>query len=88
MYDITFLYVFLTGVTVGDIGNKMGYEGMDNGFLMFDNYRQPRDCMLMRYAKVCCSLFLTPDTIVSILDNICILAHFATHHEFIHHNYL
>jgi len=41
---------------VGDIGNKMGYEGMDNGFIMFKNYRQPRDAMLMRYAKVCCSL--------------------------------
>ena len=37
---------------VGDIGNKMAYGGMDNGYLMFDNYRVPRDSMLMRYAKV------------------------------------
>ncbi|XP_052764216.1 peroxisomal acyl-coenzyme A oxidase 1-like isoform X2 [Mya arenaria] len=42
----------MPGVTLGDIGNKLGYEGMDNGFLMFNNYRVPRDAMLMRYAKV------------------------------------
>ncbi|KAL4217668.1 Peroxisomal acyl-coenzyme A oxidase 1 [Mactra antiquata] len=42
----------LPGVTVGDIGNKLGYQGMDNGFLRFDHYRVPRDSMLMRYAKV------------------------------------
>ena len=41
-----------TGVKVGDIGNKLAYGGMDNGYLMFDNYRVPRDAMLMRYAKV------------------------------------
>ncbi|XP_060608673.1 peroxisomal acyl-coenzyme A oxidase 1-like [Ruditapes philippinarum] len=42
----------MPGVSVGDIGNKLGYEGMDNGYLMFNNYRVPRDAMLMRYAKV------------------------------------
>lgn len=79
MYDNTFVYVFVTGVTVGDIGNKMGYEGMDNGFLMFDNYRQPRDSMLMRYAKVCCSLFLTPDTIVNIPYLLYVILHILPH---------
>jgi acyl-CoA oxidase len=40
------------GVTVGDIGPKLGYFGMDNGFLRLNNVRIPRDQMLMRYSKV------------------------------------
>jgi acyl-CoA oxidase len=42
----------LPGVTVGDIGPKFGYNGVDNGFLRFDHVRVPRDHMLMRYASV------------------------------------
>lgn len=42
----------LTGVEVGDIGPKMGYNGVDNGFLRFDHVRIPRDAMLMRFAQV------------------------------------
>ncbi|XP_025091952.1 peroxisomal acyl-coenzyme A oxidase 1-like [Pomacea canaliculata] len=42
----------LPGVTVGDIGNKFGYAGIDNGFLRLNNVRIPRENMLMRYAKV------------------------------------
>lgn len=41
----------LPGITVGDIGMKFGngaYNSMDNGFLMFDHFRIPRDQMLMR----------------------------------------
>lgn len=45
----------LPGITVGDIGPKLGYFGMDNGFLKLDKVRIPRDQMLMRYSKV------TPD---------------------------
>ncbi|KAL1779375.1 peroxisomal acyl-coenzyme A oxidase 1 isoform X1 [Sigmodon hispidus] len=40
------------GITVGDIGPKFGYEEMDNGFLKMDNYRIPRENMLMKYAQV------------------------------------
>lgn len=40
------------GVTVGDIGPKLGYDSMDNGFLRFDRFRIPRQNMLMRYAQV------------------------------------
>ncbi|KAL7754007.1 hypothetical protein RI367_000940 [Sorochytrium milnesiophthora] len=40
------------GVVVGDIGPKMGFNMIDNGFLMFDKYRVPRDNLLMRFAKV------------------------------------
>ena len=40
------------GVEVGDIGPKMGYNGVDNGFLRFDRVRVPRAALLSRYAKV------------------------------------
>uniref|UniRef100_A0A8C5Z9W4 Acyl-coenzyme A oxidase n=1 Tax=Marmota marmota marmota TaxID=9994 RepID=A0A8C5Z9W4_MARMA len=42
----------LPGITVGDIGPKFGYEEMDNGYLKMDNYRIPRENMLMKYAQV------------------------------------
>uniref|UniRef100_A0A915PWU0 Acyl-coenzyme A oxidase n=1 Tax=Setaria digitata TaxID=48799 RepID=A0A915PWU0_9BILA len=42
----------LPGITVGDIGPKMGIPGNDNGFLIFNNYRIPRENMLMRYSQV------------------------------------
>jgi alkylation response protein AidB-like acyl-CoA dehydrogenase len=40
------------GIRVGDIGPKFGINGSDNGFLLFDQCRIPRNHMLMRYAKV------------------------------------
>ena len=46
------MYITCVGVTVGDIGPKLGYFGMDNGFLRLNNVRIPRDQMLMRYSKV------------------------------------
>jgi len=42
----------LPGVTVGDIGPKMGTDSNDNGYLRFDRVRIPRDNMLMGFAKV------------------------------------
>ncbi|EDV23614.1 uncharacterized protein TRIADDRAFT_28074 [Trichoplax adhaerens] len=42
----------MPGVTVGDIGNKVGLETNDNGFLAMDNVRIPRENMLMRHAQV------------------------------------
>ncbi|KAL1211138.1 putative peroxisomal acyl-coenzyme A oxidase 1.2 [Cardamine amara subsp. amara] len=45
----------LPGITIGDIGMKFGngaYNSMDNGFLMFNQFRIPRDQMLMRLSKV------------------------------------
>ncbi|KAK7091432.1 peroxisomal acyl-coenzyme A oxidase 1-like [Littorina saxatilis] len=42
----------LPGVTVGDIGNKFGYQGIDNGFLRLNNVRIPRENMLMKNAKL------------------------------------
>lgn len=42
----------LPGITVGDIGPKLGTDANDNGFLRFDHVRIPRDHMLMGFAKV------------------------------------
>ncbi|XP_013925923.1 PREDICTED: peroxisomal acyl-coenzyme A oxidase 1 isoform X2 [Thamnophis sirtalis] len=42
----------LPGITIGDIGPKFGYDDMDNGYLKMDNFRIPRENMLMKHAKV------------------------------------
>ncbi|XP_002913577.1 peroxisomal acyl-coenzyme A oxidase 2 isoform X2 [Ailuropoda melanoleuca] len=42
----------LPGVTVGDIGPKMGFDSIDNGFLRLDHVRVPRENMLSRFAQV------------------------------------
>lgn len=40
------------GVIVGDLGEKIGVNGMDNGFIMFNNYRIPKDFLLARTGDV------------------------------------
>lgn len=42
----------LPGVVIGDIGPKMGWNTVDNGFLAFNQVRIPRANMLARYASV------------------------------------
>ncbi|XP_055840090.1 probable peroxisomal acyl-coenzyme A oxidase 1 [Episyrphus balteatus] len=42
----------LPGVDVGDIGNKLGLRGINNGYVGFKNVRIPRMNMLMRFAQV------------------------------------
>jgi acyl-CoA oxidase len=42
----------LPGVEVGDIGPKMGNHGNDNGFLRFEQFKQPKEVMLNRFAKI------------------------------------
>ena len=41
-----------SGIEVGDIGPKFGFDEMDNGYLRIDNVRIPRENMLMKYSKV------------------------------------
>ncbi|OLY80185.1 Peroxisomal acyl-coenzyme A oxidase 1, partial [Smittium mucronatum] len=42
----------LPGVHVGDIGPKMGFNTVDNGFVNFDHVRVPRFNLLQRYINV------------------------------------
>ena len=42
----------LPGVTVEEMGHKMGLNGVDNAKLKFDNVRVPRENLLNRYADV------------------------------------
>lgn len=45
-------HLHLLGITVGDIGPKMGLDHVDNGFLQLDHVRVPRENMLSRFAQV------------------------------------
>lgn len=40
------------GITIGDMGEKAGLNAIDNGFLMFHNYRIPRDNLLNKNGEV------------------------------------
>ena len=40
------------GIVVGDIGPKYGYAPMDNGYMLFNNYRVPHSAMLARYSRI------------------------------------
>lgn len=40
------------GVLVGDLGEKIGLNGIDSGFVIFNNYRIPRKNLLNRTADV------------------------------------
>ena len=39
-------------IIIGDIGEKIGLNGIDNGFIMFNNYRIPKDNFLNRTGDV------------------------------------
>nr|AON96598.1 acyl-coenzyme A oxidase 3 peroxisomal [Bicyclus anynana] len=40
------------GVIVGDIGEKIGLNGIDNGFVMFNNYAIPKELALDKFGGV------------------------------------
>ena len=42
----------LPGISVGDIGKKLGYNSVDNGYLSFDKVRIPRTHMLTRFVEI------------------------------------
>ncbi|KAJ0182748.1 hypothetical protein K1T71_002117 [Dendrolimus kikuchii] len=42
----------LSGIKLGEIGAKFGFNTVNNGFLGFENHRIPRDRMLMKNAQV------------------------------------
>lgn len=45
-------FELLPGVAIGDIGKKMGRDGIDNGWIQFTYVRIPRAYMLMKYTQV------------------------------------
>ncbi|PVV04466.1 hypothetical protein BB560_001033 [Smittium megazygosporum] len=45
-------YELLQGVSIGDIGKKMGRDQIDNGWIQFTNVRIPRSYMLMKLTQV------------------------------------
>lgn len=44
--------VMVLGITIGEIGSKLGMNSTNNGFLAFDKVRIPRMHMLMKNAQV------------------------------------
>ncbi|RMZ77200.1 hypothetical protein DV738_g4487, partial [Chaetothyriales sp. CBS 135597] len=42
----------LEGIVIGDIGPKYGYPGMDNGYMLFKQFRVPHSALLSRYSGV------------------------------------
>ena len=37
---------------VGDIGTKLGYNSIDNGYLKFTHFRVPRKALLSRFMSI------------------------------------
>lgn len=42
----------MPGVIVGDMGEKLALNGVDNGFILFKNYSVPRVSLLNKNADV------------------------------------
>jgi len=42
----------LEGLTIGDLGPKIGYEGVDNGYMAFNGFRAPYDSLLDKYVQI------------------------------------
>mmetsp|Transcript_8523 Transcript_8523/g.10623 ORF Transcript_8523/g.10623 Transcript_8523/m.10623 type:complete len:707 (-) Transcript_8523:59-2179(-) len=81
----------MPGVSVGDIGAKMGRDGIDNGWIQFSNVRIPRYFMLQKFCKVSSSgeVQLPPleqlsysallgGRVMMVLDSFRVAARFAT----------
>lgn len=45
-------FTTLPGITIGDIGKKMGRDGIDNGYIQFTYVRVPRAYMLQKHTQV------------------------------------
>ena len=42
----------LPGIEVGELGQKIGYNSVDNGYLKFDQFRVPRKALLSRFMSI------------------------------------
>lgn len=43
---------FIVGIIIGEIGAKLGMNGVNQGYLAFEKFRIPRKHMLMKNSKV------------------------------------
>ena len=42
----------LEGIEVGEIGTKLGYNSVDNGYLKFTQFHVPRKALLSRFMNI------------------------------------
>lgn len=42
----------MPGITLGDCGKKAGLDGIDNGFILFNNVRIPKENLLNRIGDI------------------------------------
>jgi acyl-CoA oxidase len=42
----------LKGLEIGDIGPKLGFKGVDNGYMKFTDFELPINALLARYITV------------------------------------
>jgi len=42
----------LPGIEIGDIGTKLGYNSVDNGYLYIKNLKVPRNALLTKFTKI------------------------------------
>lgn len=72
----------MPGVEVGDVGEKLGYNTMDNGYLSFNQVRIPRTDLLSRFVEVdkegCFSIKGDPRMVYQIMVQTRILIIFGT----------
>ena len=61
---------------MGDIGPKLGFNSVDNGYLRCDNVRIPRTNMLMKNAEVLIGLTLLVITVTQLV--MCLNRNFNT----------
>lgn len=45
-------FIPMPGITLGDMGPKLGYNGKNNGWACFNQVRIPRENILSRYVSV------------------------------------
>ena len=45
-------HVPFKGIEVGDIGSKLGFAAKDNGYLIFTNYRIPRENLVRNWQLI------------------------------------
>lgn len=45
-------HIPLPGIEIGDCGDKIGLQHVDNGWVKFKNYRVPKESLLNRFCDV------------------------------------